>query len=245
MVRGVSSMLIDGKFVAVFPRLVKALEGDIQGAAVLQHIHYRAGSKGKDPDPWMRLPLPEIAEEIGLSTDQVDRTTKRLRDAGLLLVKGTPGAARLWRINYEAVDALRDESTGPAISRDCDTSAPPRNHGGTSAKSRSTPYIEEEKNKSTPQPPAPQGASPSAKKCIDGQIYRQCTFQLAPRKCTDHDRHKPFCATCHTAADPPPPPWCGDCDPANRQIDMPTNHGPGRARCPRCHPLANQPRSQI
>lgn len=125
-----SSMLIDGRFVAVFPRLVRALEGDTTGAAVLQAIHYR--TQGPDArGGWIPLPLVDIAEEIGLSRDQAQRATVRLRNLGLLLMRGDKGASLEWAIDYEQVEALQG---GDAKSRDPQQVT--RNRVTTDAKSR-------------------------------------------------------------------------------------------------------------
>ena len=101
-----SALLIDGRFVAVFPRLVRALSGDVTAAALLQAIHYRMQALDSRREPWIALLLSEIADEIGISVDQAQRASKRLRDAGLLLVRGTRGETREWSIDYEEVVEL-------------------------------------------------------------------------------------------------------------------------------------------
>jgi len=116
-------MLIDGRFVAVFPRLVRALEGDVTAAAVLQAVHYRANTG----DGWLELPLAEIADEIGISRDQTQRACARLRQAGLLLADGDRGRLLRWRIDHDAVGRL--ESAAPAPE-------PTRNRVTTDAESR-------------------------------------------------------------------------------------------------------------
>lgn len=125
-----SALLIDGRFVAVFPRLVRALGGDISAAAVLQAIHYRMQALDWRADPWMPMFLSEIADEIGISGDQAQRATKRLRDHGLLAVRGDRGQIREWSIDYEAVTLLEQghaESRHPVVTR---------NRAGGSAESR-------------------------------------------------------------------------------------------------------------
>lgn len=102
-----SALLIDGRFVAVFPRLVRALGGDVGAAATLQAIHYRA--RAARGDEWLPLLLSEIADEIGISPDQAQRATRRLRDAGLLLVRGARGEMREWAIDYDEVARLEGD----------------------------------------------------------------------------------------------------------------------------------------
>lgn len=116
-----SALLIDGRFVAVFPRLVRTLGGDVTAAAALQAIHYRAQALGPHRDRWMPLLLSEIAEEIGISNDQAQRAAKRLRDAGLLRVRGDRGNAREWSIDYEGIERLERsnaESRHPEVTRE-------------------------------------------------------------------------------------------------------------------------------
>jgi len=109
-----SALLIDGRFVAVFPRLVRALGGDVTAAAVLQAVHYRMQALGRKGELWMPMFLSEIAEEIGISHDQAQRAGRRLRDAGLLLTRGSRGSIREWSIDYEAIINLEQ---GDAESR--------------------------------------------------------------------------------------------------------------------------------
>lgn len=125
-----NALLIDGRFVAVFPRLVKALGGDVTAAAVLQAVHYRMQALGRKGELWMPMFLSEIAEEIGISHDQSQRAAKRLRDSGLLLVRGNRGSIREWSIDYAAVMGLEQ---GDAESRHPE---PTRNRATSDAESR-------------------------------------------------------------------------------------------------------------
>ena len=106
MSQSTSALLIDGRFVAVFPRLVRALEGDVTAAAVLQAIHYRMQGRGSNSDQWITLSLADIADEIGLSTSQAQRATVRLRDGGLLVSRESRGSSLTWTIDYAEVAAL-------------------------------------------------------------------------------------------------------------------------------------------
>ena len=105
-----SQLLIDGRFVAVFPRLVKALNGDLTAAAVLQAIHYRS-QINDDPDGWMLLSLTTIAEEIGISRPQARRTTAKLVALGLLSQDDRNGSTRRWRVEYDAIQAVSEGGT--------------------------------------------------------------------------------------------------------------------------------------
>lgn len=113
MSQSTSALLIDGRFVAVFPRLVRALEGDVTAAAVLQAIHYRMQGRGSNSDQWITLSLADIAEEIGLSTSQAQRATVRLRDGGLLVSRESRGSSLTWTIDYAEVAALGRTDTDP------------------------------------------------------------------------------------------------------------------------------------
>lgn len=259
-------LLIDGTFVAVFPKLVRALGGDMQAAAVLQSIHYRTPSAGA----WTDLSLADIADETGLSTDQVHRSTARLRAAGLLQADGGRGAARQWRIDYDQVDALpidgprpstparKEDSTSEsvAIPRRSPPPKRPRKISTGVAESRrpkepplSTTVAESRRNRrgiATPllievkkEPPLPPfGVEPTD----------SSTMPKPWPHCDHHRRHRTTCPACAAqladavlAAQPPP--WCGHCDPAGehnpgqRFIDAPRARGrPAVAPCPRCHP---------
>lgn len=105
------SLLMNTKFVAVFPELVKTLDGDLTAAAVLQDVHYRL-QKEKDPDSGIQLSLQQIAEDIGISRDQAKRAAVRLKDAGLLVVYGNDkrGTTRTIGIDYEALDTMSEQS---------------------------------------------------------------------------------------------------------------------------------------
>lgn len=66
-----------------------------------------------------------------------------------------------------------------------------------------------------------------------------------PRKCTQHVRPKAYCQPCHQPPDPPPPAWCGTCDPQGqtdlgaRMVAVIDDEGTERwGICPSCHPAA-------
>lgn len=173
-----SGLLIDSRFVAVFPSLVRALGGDVTAAAVLQAIHYR----NQDDTESVELPFAQIAEEIGISCDQARRATQRLRQARLLLTTNTVGVAKRWSVDYEAVDALaatpantpESESATPANTPDLPTQ-PRRNRQGTPANTPHHPgeiagvtlYIEDKEIKESS---APQVAQRNAGELISAFI---------------------------------------------------------------------------
>lgn len=66
-----------------------------------------------------------------------------------------------------------------------------------------------------------------------------------PRACTKHVRAKAYCADCQRPPAPPPPTWCGSCDPQGesdvgaRMVSVIDAEGTERwGFCPRCHPAA-------
>lgn len=80
-------LLFDEPFVAVFPSLVKELGGDVSAAAVLQHIHFRSGSKDSVYTKgyyWYSVNLEELSEEIGISRKQARRLVNKLKERGYL-----------------------------------------------------------------------------------------------------------------------------------------------------------------
>lgn len=161
------------RFVAVFPSLVRALGGDLGAAAVLQAIHYRAqaAEPATDGRRWLRLPLADIADEIGLSVDQTQRATKRLRDAGLLLSEGQTGRSNYlrWAVDYEAVGSLDGKH---AESRPSERT---QDRGGKHAESRqkargiASPLLIEE-TKKVENLPAAVAAEPNAGQIVTAWI---------------------------------------------------------------------------
>lgn len=92
------SLLYDEPFVAVFPSLVRALDGDVTAAAVMQHIHYRSRSRETFTDAdgvsWFPVSRDELADEIGISLKQVKRVIQKLRDNGYLVTVQMGGTDR-------------------------------------------------------------------------------------------------------------------------------------------------------
>lgn len=77
-------MLSEGDFLVIRMDLVRALEGDIETAVVLQRIAWRCEREGS----W-RATQEQIREETGLSEWKVKRSLKRLRDLGWLTSERT------------------------------------------------------------------------------------------------------------------------------------------------------------
>jgi DNA-binding Lrp family transcriptional regulator len=110
-----ASLLLNERFVAVFPSLVRAL-GGIADAAVLQEIHFQlqTGGKEKDGQRWVPATFNDLSQAVGLSPDAVNRTTKRLRDKGVLLTANPEAFQRRtwWRIDYDALNHLAETQNG-------------------------------------------------------------------------------------------------------------------------------------
>lgn len=99
-----SRLLADRPFIAVQPDLIRNLEGNVAAAVVLQHVHYRlTGPDGEwhDDRRWYPVKIADLADEIGMSRDQVKHVLARLRDLGLLLVSQRSGYDRT---NLYAID---------------------------------------------------------------------------------------------------------------------------------------------
>lgn len=147
-----ASLLFDQRFVAVFPSLVRALDGDLTGAAVLQAIHFRLQPiKGSRDQKKIELPLTEIADDIGISKPQAQRAMVKLIDAGLVIVHGDQirGARRTIGIDYEALAELGQSGTKShhsQVVRDHTTTDAIPNHKRCETASPIL-YIEKEKNK--------------------------------------------------------------------------------------------------
>lgn len=93
-----AGMLYNEPFVAVFPSLVRTLDGDVTTAAVLQHIFFRTGSyaavEDTDGDLWYPVSLTDLAEDIGISIKQAKRAVGKLKDQDFLDVQQMGGTDR-------------------------------------------------------------------------------------------------------------------------------------------------------
>lgn len=111
-----TQLLIESRFVAVFPSLVKALKGDLTAAAVLQAIHYRSQVIA-DANGWLEMSLTELGDEIGISVSQAYRATVKLRKQALLESDGIEGQVRVWRVRYDEIATLGQSATVTKSSR--------------------------------------------------------------------------------------------------------------------------------
>lgn len=81
------ALLLNEKIIALQPSLIRALDGDLHGAIVLQQIAYwmpRAESE-YDGHTWVWKTYPAMAEETALTVDQCRKATRRLETMGLLI----------------------------------------------------------------------------------------------------------------------------------------------------------------
>lgn len=110
-----TSLLLNERFVAVFPSLVRLL-GGVADAAVLQEIHYQLQMGGKEHDGarWVPATAKDLSTAIGLSSDAVTRTAKRLKDKGILVTANPEAFQRRtwWRIDYDLLDHLAETQNG-------------------------------------------------------------------------------------------------------------------------------------
>lgn len=151
-----ASLLLNERFVAVFPSLVRAL-GGIADAAVLQEIHFQlqTGGKEKDGQRWVPATLNDLSQAVGLSPDAINRTAKRLRDKGVLVTANPEAFQRRtwWRIDYDALNHLAEPQNGTSESAKSQV-AKTRNPKRESASSTTT----EEQQKKREVIPSPSGA---------------------------------------------------------------------------------------
>jgi hypothetical protein len=111
-----AQLLIDGRFVAVFPRLVRALKGDLTAAAVLQAIHYRAQVEADD-DGWLEISLLDLGDEIGISKSQAHRAVTKLRDQRLLTDDETLGHVKCYRVDYDEIATLAGQTNRLSVTK--------------------------------------------------------------------------------------------------------------------------------
>ena len=104
-------LLANEKFTQAFPSLIKALNGDVLSAVVLQCINYRSFISKPDSngETWVDLRIVEIADELGISRDQAQRALNKLRNYGLLMEKQHEGYnnMKLWKIDGNGLQELQ------------------------------------------------------------------------------------------------------------------------------------------
>jgi hypothetical protein len=125
-----SNLLYDEPFVAVFPSLVRLLDGDVASAAVLQHINFRSNSRlamiSETGEAWYPVTREDLADEIGLSAKQVKRIIEKLRAKEILLVQQIGGIDRrnFYRIDLKRADALVPNGTDGTTPNGTDAMGP-------------------------------------------------------------------------------------------------------------------------
>lgn len=107
------SKLFDERIVAVQPSLVRAV-GSVTVAAVVQQIHYHAEYGHTESfvgAEWVKRTYADLANEIGLTCEQVRRAVNKLEAAGIVEVCQPEGHLRTkwYRLNYDS-PALSDSS---------------------------------------------------------------------------------------------------------------------------------------
>jgi hypothetical protein len=136
-------LLYDEPFVAVFPSLVRLLDGDIAAAAVLQHINFRSNSRcaiqTDDGYFWYPVTREDLAAEIGLSLKQVKRIIDKLRNRGVLLIEQMGGIDRrnFYRIELHGADPLIPSGSIPMA---------PNGSNGLDLDGTDVPYIKKPKD---------------------------------------------------------------------------------------------------
>jgi hypothetical protein len=92
-----SGMLMNERFVAVFPSLVRAL-GSIESAVILQYLNFHA------TDGMVRITAQQIVEETGIALRTVQRRLTGLREQDLISDEGRATAfdpTLTFQINYD------------------------------------------------------------------------------------------------------------------------------------------------
>lgn len=113
-----NSLFIDEEFVAVQPSLVRALEGRVIDALVLQYLHFwlRVSTNEHLGEKWVYNTYSDWSEKLGISVDQARRSVKRLQEQGLVLYCqphcGKYDQTKWYRIDYNH-DCLLDLAKSP------------------------------------------------------------------------------------------------------------------------------------
>jgi len=113
-------MLYNEPFVAVFPSLVRELQGDVTAAAVLQHIHFRANSLDAvelDNLTFYPVSVENLAEQIGISPKQIKRVITKLRENDYLDVQQLGGIDRrnFYRVVMDSASSIGPSGTTPLV----------------------------------------------------------------------------------------------------------------------------------
>lgn len=100
-----SGLLINERFVAVFPSLVRTL-GSLESAVILQHLHFNADETGQ-----IRVSMQQISDETGIAQRTVERKVKWLRDEGWVTAERTSSYDAT--LTYRIDPAKVADSTSP------------------------------------------------------------------------------------------------------------------------------------
>jgi len=102
------AQLIDEEFISVQPSLVRALDGRMEDAALLQVLHFwlRVSTNRHDGETWVYNTYQDWADRLGISADRARRCVTRLEGGGSGPIVSTQaerssGQMRKWyRIDY-------------------------------------------------------------------------------------------------------------------------------------------------
>lgn len=104
-----SRLLVDEEFVAVQPSLVRALDGKVVDALVLQYLHFwlRVSTNEYEGEIWVYNTYQDWSDRLGISPKQAERAIKRLEEQDFILScqprAGAYDHKKWYRINYENV----------------------------------------------------------------------------------------------------------------------------------------------
>lgn len=148
-----TSLLLNERFVAVFPSLVRLL-GGVADAAVLQEIHYQLQMGGKEHNDvrWVPATTKDLSNAIGLSPDAITRTAKRLKDKGILVTANPEAFQRRtwWRIDYTLLDHLAEAQNGIRESASSQLAKPPNPKRESASSTTTKKHKEDKEDKSPP-----------------------------------------------------------------------------------------------
>lgn len=142
-------VLADEEFVSVQPALIRALDGKVVDALVLQYLYWwqRISQNELDGHYWVYNTYEEWSDRLGISPDQFKRTILRLEEQGLVISR-KPNAGqwkhRKWyRVDtdhefWETLKLVSNEGETPVVT---DRAIPP-DRSGDSAHSRSGDFAQ-------------------------------------------------------------------------------------------------------
>lgn len=131
-----SGLLMDERFVAVFPSLVRKL-GNMEAAAILQHLHWSADVTG-----WIHASYAQVSADTGITERTVRRRIQTLRDEGYLTARraSSTDATMVYRVEVDKV-AGRCGQSGHIEGANLATSDPANLATSSTQKERTTSSI--------------------------------------------------------------------------------------------------------